>query len=158
MKFSARAEYGIRALVELAAHYKDEAPLKLQIIAQRQNISVKFLEQLFIPLRKAGLIRGSRGPIGGYRLARSPQQIRVKEIAEILDEPACTSADQDRSLQQEASEPQTSLICELQAKITHAIREVLASITLEDLRQRQTNLLLSGFPTRLSSSPSRELH
>ena len=58
MKLSTRAEYGTRALIELALHFEEKTPLMLQTIAEKQKISKKYLEQLFIPLRKAGLIEG----------------------------------------------------------------------------------------------------
>ncbi len=87
MKLSTRAEYGIRALIELALQYEQASnqPLMLQIIASRQNISKKYLEQLFIPLRKAGVVEGVRGPSGGYRLSRHPDQIHLDEVFEILE-------------------------------------------------------------------------
>ncbi len=85
MKLSTRAEYGTRALVELAMHHDDPRPMMLQTIADRQGLSKKYLEQLFILLRRAEIIEGLRGPTGGYRLARHPSEIRMAEVIEVLE-------------------------------------------------------------------------
>lgn len=71
MKLSTRTRYGIRAVIELAQHQGDR-PLQLKTIAERQNISIKYLEQLMGVLRSAGFIRSVRGAKGGYVLARPP--------------------------------------------------------------------------------------
>lgn len=138
MKFSTRAEYAIRALVDLAMHFEEKRPLKLHIIAERQDISLKYLEQLFIPLRKAGIVRGMRGPIGGYRLSRPPHKIRLKEILELLGDSLC---DQEPEMNEPQDEKNRFLIEELQQRVTQAIRDVLEAITLEELRDRQAFVL-----------------
>jgi Rrf2 family iron-sulfur cluster assembly transcriptional regulator len=138
MKFSTRAEYAIRALVDLSMHHEDKHPLKLHVIAERQEISLKYLEQLFIPLRKAGIVRGMRGPIGGYRLARPPHKIRLKEILDLLGDSLC---DQEPEMHEPNDEKNRFLIEELQQRVTQAIRDVLESITLEELRNRQSSVL-----------------
>ncbi|MCK6512933.1 Rrf2 family transcriptional regulator [Myxococcota bacterium] len=143
MKFSTRAEYAIRALVDLSMHHEDKQPLKLHVIAERQEISLKYLEQLFIPLRKAGVVRGMRGPIGGYRLARAPHKIRLKEILDLLGDSLCDqeSEEHEPKLHEPNDEKNRFLIDELQQRVTQAIRDVLESITLEELRNRQSSVL-----------------
>ena len=74
MKLSTRTRYGIRAVIELAQH-EGKRPLQLKAIAERQNISVKYLEQLMSLLRSSGFVRSVRGSKGGYVLARLPEQI-----------------------------------------------------------------------------------
>jgi Rrf2 family protein len=71
-------------MLDLAAHH-DEGPIPLKKIAKRQDLSVKYLEQLMIPLKAAGLIRSVRGANGGYILARKPEAINVGQILEILE-------------------------------------------------------------------------
>ncbi|MBU1069649.1 Rrf2 family transcriptional regulator [Myxococcota bacterium] len=84
MKFSTRVRYGMRAMVELAQGGEDR-PVPLAALAQRQNLSIKYLENLFHALRDAGLVLASRGPHGGYRLARPADGITVLEVAQALD-------------------------------------------------------------------------
>ena len=84
MKLSTRGRYGTRLMVDLAQHYAD-GPVSLAEIAKRQDLSAKYLEQLIILLKGAGLIRSVRGRRGGYMLARRPEEINVGEIVETLE-------------------------------------------------------------------------
>lgn len=76
MIFSKRSRYGIRALVDLAV-YGQNTRVQLSEIANRNDISVKYLEQIFTALRKAGVIRSIKGPQGGYQLADRPENIHL---------------------------------------------------------------------------------
>jgi Rrf2 family cysteine metabolism transcriptional repressor len=84
MRLSTRGRYGTRLMVDLAQHYAD-GPVPLAEIAKRQDLSAKYLEQLIILLKGAGLIRSVRGRRGGYMLARKPEEISVGEIVETLE-------------------------------------------------------------------------
>ena len=84
MKLTTRSRYGTRMMLDLAAHH-DQGPTPLKEIAKRQDLSVKYLEQLIIPLKAAGLIRSVRGARGGYSLARKPETINVGQIIEVLE-------------------------------------------------------------------------
>lgn len=89
MKLSTKGRYAMVALADLAlAQTKTptDALITLADISQRQDISLPYLEQLFVKLRRASLVESVRGPGGGYRLARSPEQIRVSEVLEAVDE------------------------------------------------------------------------
>ncbi len=85
MKLSTKGRYAMIALVDLA-----QAPagslVSLNEIAARQDVSLAYLEQLFVKLRRAGLVESLRGPGGGYRLARTPDAIRVSEVLEAVEE------------------------------------------------------------------------
>jgi Rrf2 family iron-sulfur cluster assembly transcriptional regulator len=85
MKLSTKGRYAMIALVDLA-----QAPagslVSLNEIAVRQDVSLAYLEQLFVKLRRAGLVESLRGPGGGYRLARNPDAIRVSEVLEAVEE------------------------------------------------------------------------
>ncbi|RJE80605.1 Rrf2 family transcriptional regulator [Paracoccus sp. JM45] len=85
MKLSTKGRYAIIALVDLAIAKSDELTSLAQI-SERQDISLPYLEQLFVRLRRAGLVTSVRGPGGGYRLARLPETIRIAEILEAVDE------------------------------------------------------------------------
>jgi len=84
MKLSTRTRYAVRAIIELAQNDSNR-PLQLKIIAQRQDISVKYLEQLMAILRSAGFVRSIRGSKGGYVLARAPNQIKLNEVLHRLE-------------------------------------------------------------------------
>ncbi len=85
MKLSTKGRYAMVALADLALA-RPEDLVSLAAISKRQDISLPYLEQLFVKLRRAGLVDAARGPGGGYRLARSPDAIRVSEILEAVDE------------------------------------------------------------------------
>ena len=85
MKLSTKGRYAMVALVDLAQADPD-ALVSLNAISARQNISLPYLEQLFVKLRRAGLVKSTRGPGGGYQLARSASDIRVAEILGAVDE------------------------------------------------------------------------
>ncbi len=84
MKLSTRGRYGTRMMLDLAQH-QGEGPVQIGEIAKRQDISVKYLEQLIIPLKKANYINSIRGPRGGHMLAIPPEKITVGEIVNILE-------------------------------------------------------------------------
>lgn len=85
MKLSTKGRYAMVALVDLAAAQTDSL-VSLAEISRRQDISLPYLEQLFVKLRRAGIVESVRGPGGGYRLARAPEAIRVSEILAAVDE------------------------------------------------------------------------
>ncbi|MEM8537042.1 MAG: Rrf2 family transcriptional regulator [Pseudomonadota bacterium] len=85
MKLTTKGRYAMVALTDLALQ-DNERPVNLTDLSQRQDISLTYLEQLFAKLRRAGLIESLRGPHGGYRLARSPSEIRVVDVLQAVDE------------------------------------------------------------------------
>src|SRR6478609_8559906 len=85
MKVSTRVHYGLRAMTELARCYRDERPLAISEIARSEGLPLAYLEQLVGELRRAGLVEGTRGVRGGYRLARAPQAITVGDVYRILE-------------------------------------------------------------------------
>ena len=86
MNLSTKGRYAVMAMVDLALQAKG-TPVALNEIAQRQEISLSYLEQLFARLRRGGLVVSARGPGGGYRLARSPEETRIADIMLAVDEP-----------------------------------------------------------------------
>lgn len=85
MKLSTKGRYAVVALADLALTPESEL-LSLSEISRRQDISLPYLEQLFVKLRRAGLVESVRGPGGGYRLARPASQVRISEILGAVDE------------------------------------------------------------------------
>ncbi len=86
MRISTRGEYGVRAMLDIAIHY-GQGPIPLKIIAERQEISEHYLEQLISTLRKAGLVTSVRGAQGGYLLAKRPDEVRIGDIIRTLEGP-----------------------------------------------------------------------
>ena len=135
MKFSSRARYGLRAMLELALNYNPEETMPLVQIAERQGISEGYLEQMMTLLRKGGLVRSVRGAQGGYRLNREPGKITVGEIVRCLEGPlgptGCVSEDDPEACAR-AEFCVTKILWE---KVRDAIASVLDITTLEDLCQ-----------------------
>lgn len=97
MKLTTKGRYAVTAMLDLA-NYAGGDPVTLADIAQRQEISLSYLEQLFAKLRRRGLVRSVRGPGGGYVLAGAPANITIADIIRAVDEPIqATSCDQDSS-------------------------------------------------------------
>jgi Rrf2 family transcriptional regulator, cysteine metabolism repressor len=90
VRVSSRTHYGLRAMTELAKAY-GERTLSLSEIASVEHLPLPYLEQLVSPLRRVGLIEGTRGAHGGYRLTRSPGEITVGQIVRVLEGPDATA-------------------------------------------------------------------
>ncbi len=86
LKMSTKSTYAIRALIQLGREFQD-VPIRLASIAKRQRIPLPYLEQIFSKLRKAGLVEAVRGPQGGYKLAKSPNEISLEDIVSSLEGP-----------------------------------------------------------------------
>lgn len=86
MKLSTKGRYAVMAMADLA-HHSSGRPVALAEVAERQEISLSYLEQLFGRLRRGGLVSSVRGPGGGYMLARPPSQTRISDIVLAVDEP-----------------------------------------------------------------------
>jgi Rrf2 family iron-sulfur cluster assembly transcriptional regulator len=84
MKLSTRSRYGARILVDLARN-SDQGPVRIGEISKRQDISVKYLEQLIRPLKKAKLVTSVRGPKGGHQLAEKPQNISLGQVVRLFE-------------------------------------------------------------------------
>ena len=84
MKLTTKGRYGLRAAIDLAMYAKTE-PVSLSDVAERQNISISYLEQLIAKLKKAGIVQSTRGAQGGYSLAKAPEEISVGEILRALE-------------------------------------------------------------------------
>ena len=84
MNLSKKSRYGITALIDLAVYARNQC-VQLSSIAERNKISVKYLEQIFSGLRRAGLVKSIKGPQGGYLLAKSPERITVADVIYALD-------------------------------------------------------------------------
>ncbi|MGX8795529.1 RrF2 family transcriptional regulator [Fusibacter sp. JL298sf-3] len=132
MKLSTRGRYGLKAMFELALYY-GEGPISLTSIAERQAISVNYLEQLITPLRKAALVKSVRGAQGGYMLAKAPVEITVGEILTTLEGPLAPTdcvVEEEDGVCDHSSYCVTKVIYE---KIYESITNVVNSICLQDM-------------------------
>ena len=131
MRISTKGRYALRMLIDLAEH-KDAGFVALKDIAERQNISKKYLEQIIPLFNKSNLLRTNRGAQGGYMLARAPENCTVAEILELtegsLSPVAC--ADTDPAECSRSADCPTLPVWQGLAK---AIRDYLSGITLQDI-------------------------
>ena len=135
MRLSTRGRYGTRLMVDLAQHYAD-GPVPLAEIARRQDLSAKYLEQLIILLRGAGLIRSVRGRRGGYMLARNPEAISVGEIVETLEgKLSVVDCVLEPELCYRATECPTR---EIWVGMTDMLKQQLFSLSLGDILEKAT--------------------
>ncbi len=132
MRLSTRGRYALRAMIDLALH-EDEGPVLRSDIAGRQEISAHYIEQLFVKLRKAGLIKSIKGPGGGYILAKSADKISAGDIIRTVEGPIALV---------HCVAPQKEAHCHrvdgcvthlLWGRLSDKVAEVLDSITLKEL-------------------------
>lgn len=139
LRFSLRTEYGLRALMELAARW-GEGPIPAREIAESWDIPPRFLEHQLAALHKAGIVSSHRGAGGGCTLARAPDEIRISEVIEVLEGPIAAMFCLDPH--EEITCPQ-SHHCGLQVlwvRVENAVRDVFEQTTLADLVARHREL------------------
>lgn len=132
MKFSTRSRYGLRAMVDLAQNYQSGTPIPLSQVAERQDLSEGYLEQLMTFLRKGGLVRSVRGAQGGYLLAREPAKITAGEIIRCLEGPLSPTDCVNEDDPEICSRSETCVTRGIWERIREAVAGVLDSTTLED--------------------------
>ncbi len=133
MKLSTRGQYGTRALLDLALH-SGERPVILRDIAQRQQISLMYLEHLITPLIAAGIVLSTRGPKGGVSLAKPPEEIRLSEVIQLLEGSIAPVKCVDNP--GVCSRSELCVTRDIWGELKKAINGVLESTTLQDLVER----------------------
>jgi len=134
MKLSTRGRYGTRALLELALH-QGERPVPLKDIAQRQQISLQYLEHLITPLIAAGIVLSTRGPRGGVSLAKPPEAVRLSEIIQLLEGSiAPVECVNNPGI---CVRSKLCVTRDIWSELKKVMNGVLESITLQDLVERQ---------------------
>jgi Rrf2 family cysteine metabolism transcriptional repressor len=136
MKLSTKGRYGVKAMVDLAINQSD-TPVSIKSISERQNISEYYLEQLFLPLRKANLIKSTRGAQGGYVLNKNPEEITIGQIIYVLEGPIEISDCVDGASCSNGDSCATRLLWE---KIKKSIDNVLDTTTLQDILDDYKNI------------------
>jgi Rrf2 family cysteine metabolism transcriptional repressor len=137
MNISTKGRYGLRAVLDLATNYHDK-PIVLSSIAERQQLSEGYLEQLMVPMKKAGIINSARGAQGGYYLARDPRDITVGEVFRALEGPlalvACISEKNGEYCQRKDACGSAFIWEEIQL----AISDILDKYSIYDLISKET--------------------
>lgn len=132
MRLTTKGRYAVTAMLDLAFH-SQQIPVTLTDIATRQTISLSYLEQLFARLRRAGMVKGVRGPGGGYKLAGNADDINIAAIIAAVDEPLdATKCGGEANCQNHNA----CLTHDLWMGLSEQIRDYLKGITLADLLSR----------------------
>ena len=135
--FSAKTEYGLISLLELASIYLQGGVLQVAEIASRQQMPDRYLEQMLTSLRRAQILRSIRGPRGGYQLAMSPSQIKVVDVVRCLegeDSPGSVTVSET---------PEYQVLNSLKNELAMARAQILETTTLQDLIDRRDRLMES---------------
>jgi Rrf2 family transcriptional regulator, cysteine metabolism repressor len=135
MRISTRARYGTRAMLDLALHYDGGGTVMVKEVAERQQISPRYLEQLLFTLKLTGMVRSTRGTKGGFSLSKHPSEIKLIDIVEALDGSIAPVGCVD-----EPDQYARSCYCathDIWVEVKNAASKVLSSVTLEDLANRQ---------------------
>ena len=132
MNFSTRSKYGMNAMFELALRYGGR-PASIKDISESQQIPEAYLEQLFMPLKKAGLIQAARGAQGGYTLAKAPVEISVGSVIRTLEGPISPA---DCLLTDEGGTCERGNACPgriIWEKLYNSINSVIDSLSMQDI-------------------------
>jgi Rrf2 family iron-sulfur cluster assembly transcriptional regulator len=135
MRLTAKSRYAVTALLDLVIHTQNTR-VTLADIADRQVISLSYLEQLFARLRKAGLVKGIRGPGGGYLLAKSANDITIADIIEGVNEPISVRA---CAGDENCFNGGRCLVHDLWENLDYEIASYLSNFTLADVLAQQSN-------------------
>lgn len=140
MMLTTKGRYAVMALVDIAMHSSDAKPTSLASIAERQGITVPYLEQLFSRLKAAGLVKSVRGPGGGYRLFTEAQDISVAAVIDAVDEPIKMTRCEQKNGHGCLSTRARCLTHDLWDGLSQHIYHYLASVSLEDVCKRRVKV------------------
>jgi Rrf2 family protein len=138
---SSRAKYATRALLDLSLH-QEEGPIQIHDVAERQNIPIKYLEQILLQLKRSGFVVSRKGPGGGYALAMPPAKITLGAVVRAMDGPlapiSCASV--TGYTECGCPEPETCGLREVWKEARDALSAVLDGTTFADIKDRHESL------------------
>jgi Rrf2 family transcriptional regulator, iron-sulfur cluster assembly transcription factor len=137
MKLSTKGRYAVMAMADLARRQPEYGPVSLGEIAESQEISLSYLEQLFAKLRRGGLVVSVRGPGGGYRLSRGASELRVADIILAVDEPITATRCKPGSPKGCTGTTTRCLTHDLWEELGRQIHVFLSSVSLADVVERK---------------------
>jgi len=144
MKLSTRGRYGLRAMIDMAMS-EEKSPIATHTIAEREGLSERYLEQLLVPLKRAGLVKSVRGSQGGYILARNPQDITAGDVIRVLEGPIAPVECVSETNPEFCSRSDFCVTRSLWTKVRDSIVQVLDSYTLADLAREAQQMPRGGF-------------
>ena len=137
MRLSTKGRYAVMAMADLAGNEAGQKPVALADIAQRQDISLSYLEQLFAKLRRGGLVTSVRGPGGGYRLSRPSSDLRIADIIVAVDEPIAATRCKPGSAKGCTKTGARCVTHDLWEELGQQIHVFLSSVSLADVVERR---------------------
>jgi Rrf2 family iron-sulfur cluster assembly transcriptional regulator len=141
MRLSTKGRYAVMAMADLAGHAPDSSresrPVALAEIAERQDISLSYLEQLFAKLRRGGLVTSVRGPGGGYRLSRPSGELRIADIIVAVDEPIAATRCKTGSAKGCTKTGARCVTHDLWEELGQQIHVFLSSVSLADVVEKR---------------------
>lgn len=143
MRVSRRGLYALKALVHLAEAYDHDGPATARSIARDETIPEKFLEGILLALKNARIVTSERGRDGGYRLRRPPREVRVGDVARLIDGPLAPFGDVVELQRLVRTEPRHPGLFDLFLEVRNAASEIVDRTTLQDLVERNRRVLAS---------------
>lgn len=137
MKLSTKGRYAVMAMVDLTLYGTTDQPVALSDVADRQEISLSYLEQLFAKLRRAGLVTSVRGPGGGYMMRHAADATRISDIILAVDEPIRATRCAPDSAAGCITKGSRCLTHDLWEELGNQIRLYLSSVTVADVAERR---------------------
>lgn len=133
MKISAKTEYACVAMFELASHFGSGEPVRIRRIAERHNVPPRFLVQILLQLKGAGLVASVRGAAGGYQLVMPPDKISLGRVMEVIDG---ASKEENQTTSASPDSPAVRVLAQAWRDVADVQRKMLDEITLADLLER----------------------
>jgi Rrf2 family protein len=133
MKVSAKTEYACIAMLELAAQYGSGEPVRIRRIAERHDVPPRFLVQILLQLKGAGLVSSVRGAAGGYLLIKPPEDVSLGRVMEVIDG---SSEDNGHTTSASPTSPAVKVLGQAWRDVTTVERQMLKDITLAELLER----------------------
>ncbi|MDZ7620110.1 MAG: Rrf2 family transcriptional regulator [Patescibacteria group bacterium] len=133
MRVSARVEYACIAMLELASHYGSGEPVRIRSIAEDHEVPPRFLVQILLQLKGAGLVDSVRGAAGGYRLIRPPDEVSLGEVMEVVDP---TPVSEDYQSAAKADSPAVRVLVDAWRDVANVQRDMLHATNLSELVER----------------------
>ena len=137
MRLSTKGRYAVMAMADLAQHEAANKPVSLADIAQRQEISLSYLEQLFAKLRRNGLVKSVRGPGGGYRLSRPANDLRISDVIVAVDEPIAATRCKPGSAKGCTGQGARCVTHDLWEELGRQIHVFLSGVSLSDVVEKR---------------------
>jgi Rrf2 family cysteine metabolism transcriptional repressor len=134
MRITYKGDYALKTILDLALHY-GENPVTIHELARRADISVKFLEQILLDLKRGGFVESRRGKVGGYLLAKAPSQIKLGQVIRYIDGPIEPVACVDRKYKG-CADITGCIFRNIWEEVARSTAKIVDNITFEDLAKK----------------------